>query len=462
MSRSRPLRTVIPVLVAATVILASAAATALIISSPGNTPVHDMGWPGGILALANLEERLEYWEGPPFGGGEYHFGYRADSTEDLNRALEMFAAVQAPVRELVVHETQRPQGMAVDEPLDWTLTVWVYENWHRLHHAPRPRFLTEPSQGVVVGTPAPAPRIDLYLGEGNAVEWEKIRIPGGITVVATRFGAQAATAGGPAAVAGIIYDLSTAKPVAGATVSLEPVGEGRSDRVVTTETGAFRFDSLSTAYYRLSIAADGYASRTIHLDCLTPDSCLNSRIGIAAASQLSGRVVDHEGQPVPGVIVSALTLMAIDLSPYLCPDVQPTTTDGDGRFALERLPTGYAELKLKRPGARLFGETTSLLAVPSSRARLQLQALGTIEGVVPEDRRGDGQVHVYPATGEVYGFAYTANCAKDGSFTIENVPPGEYRVGTDMMEISGHGDDDTGVTFILVPPGKTVQPHFAP
>ena len=329
--------------------------------------------------------------------------------------------------------------MAVDEPLDWTLTVWVYENWHRLHHAPRPRFLTEPSPGIVVGAPVPAPRIDLYLGEGNAVEWEKVRIPGGITVNATRFGAQAATAGGPAAVAGIVYDLSTAKPVAGATVSLEPVGEGRSDRVVTTDTGAFRFDNLSTVYCRLAIAAKGYASRTINLDCLTADSCLNSRIGIAAASQLSGRVVDYEGQPVPGVIVSALTLTAIDLSPYLCRDIQPTTTDEDGRFSLERLPTGYAELKLKRPGAQLFGETTSLLAVPSrSAVRLRLEALGAIEGVVPEDSRGDGQVHVYPASGDLYGFAYTVNYAEDGSFTIENVPPGEYRVGTDMTQVSGY------------------------
>jgi hypothetical protein len=232
--------------------------------------------------------------------------------------------------------------------------------------------------------------------------------------------------------------------------------------MTTSETGAFRFDRLSAACYRITIAVEGYASRTMHLGCLTPDTRLDCRIRIAAASQVTGRVVDHDGKPLAGVTVSPLTLRATDLTLYLCHDLQPAVTDDEGRFTLARLPTGYAELKLKRPGAQLFGDTTRLINVPSSGVRIRLEALGRIEGVVPEELRGDGQVHIHPANGDLYGLAYTANCAEDGSFAIENVPPGEYRIGTEVRSVSGYGGDPTGIPLILVLPGETASADLAP
>src|SRR5262245_44747875 len=78
-------------------------AQALILVGHGNQPVHDPGWPEGALAVANLQSRVGYWEGPPFGGGQWQFLYRGDA-EVLAQALEKFAAIRAPELELVLHD----------------------------------------------------------------------------------------------------------------------------------------------------------------------------------------------------------------------------------------------------------------------------------------------------------------------------------------------------------------------
>ena len=51
-------------------LLQPGATFALIMTGKGE-PVTDAGWPAGALAVANLKSRLGWWEGPPFGGGEW-------------------------------------------------------------------------------------------------------------------------------------------------------------------------------------------------------------------------------------------------------------------------------------------------------------------------------------------------------------------------------------------------------
>src|SRR6478609_8914904 len=76
---------------------------ALIMVGDGNAPVRDAGWPEGSLAVANLKPRVSWWEGPPFGGGEYHFDYRGGNDE-FTEALTNFARILAPRLELFIHD----------------------------------------------------------------------------------------------------------------------------------------------------------------------------------------------------------------------------------------------------------------------------------------------------------------------------------------------------------------------
>ena len=47
-------------------------AFALITGGEGNKPITDPGWPAGAAAIFNHPGRIAWWEGPPFGGGQWH------------------------------------------------------------------------------------------------------------------------------------------------------------------------------------------------------------------------------------------------------------------------------------------------------------------------------------------------------------------------------------------------------
>src|SRR3954451_23417554 len=85
-------------------ILIATPATAMIMVGKGNAPVTDAGWPAGALAVANLKTRVGWWEGPPFGGGQWCLLYRGD-TAALEETIKAFAAIRSPSPlQLVLHE----------------------------------------------------------------------------------------------------------------------------------------------------------------------------------------------------------------------------------------------------------------------------------------------------------------------------------------------------------------------
>lgn len=153
-------------------------ATALIMSSEGSQPVQDFGWPKGTLEEANLKTRIGYWEGPPFGGGEYHFLYRGDN-EAFHSALTNFAAIQAPALELVIHDGPgHDQFVGKGAPVDWSFTVWVPKNWNALHNNTRASIVEgDPDHGK----PLPPPRLDVYVGK-DGLDWSKVTVPANIRV----------------------------------------------------------------------------------------------------------------------------------------------------------------------------------------------------------------------------------------------------------------------------------------
>src|SRR6185503_13736688 len=84
-------------------LLVATSAQALIMVGKGNDPVNDHNWPAGSLDLANLKTRVGWWEGPPFGGGQWTFLYRGDAAA-LQAAIDLFGKINTPELTLVVHE----------------------------------------------------------------------------------------------------------------------------------------------------------------------------------------------------------------------------------------------------------------------------------------------------------------------------------------------------------------------
>jgi hypothetical protein len=54
-------------------------AFAWITGGEGNAPIADPGWPNGAAAIFNTKARIAWWEGPPFGGGQWHAECRGDA-----------------------------------------------------------------------------------------------------------------------------------------------------------------------------------------------------------------------------------------------------------------------------------------------------------------------------------------------------------------------------------------------
>ena len=154
--------------------------SALILSSTGNQPVTDPGWPGGVLALANLPSRVGWWEGPPFGGGEWQFLYRGDA-KALSEALTNFAAIRAPSLELVIHDGPQTNIFIKDSGdgrVDWAFTVWVPAKWIELYNNPTNNWN---SADPNFHKPVAPPKLDVYIG-GGEVDWSQVKVPPGIHV----------------------------------------------------------------------------------------------------------------------------------------------------------------------------------------------------------------------------------------------------------------------------------------
>jgi hypothetical protein len=148
---------------------------ALILTGTGNKPVHDRGWPSGAVDVADLASRIDWWEGPPFGGGEWHFEYRG-KTDALQQALDAFAHVKAPVLDLFVHDGTKnsfvldPNHRATTNNIDWSFTIWVPERWQALYGHDQPiMFCDDPNAGESMS----APRVDLYTGGDSEIAFEE-------------------------------------------------------------------------------------------------------------------------------------------------------------------------------------------------------------------------------------------------------------------------------------------------
>lgn len=84
-------------------VVAPREAFALIRGDAGNKPVPDPGWPHGAAAFFNHTGRIAWWEGPPFGGGQWHAECRGDA-KTLNVVLADFANVDVKTKRVVVHD----------------------------------------------------------------------------------------------------------------------------------------------------------------------------------------------------------------------------------------------------------------------------------------------------------------------------------------------------------------------
>lgn len=409
-------------------------AHALIVGGEGNEPVKDPGWPAGADAVFNTKARVAWWEGPPFGGGEWHAECRGDAAA-FNDILAAFAKIEAPKRRLIVHDgvgrsfwldpnQEKKDGAEVD----WVFVVWQPDRWTRLRRLPadlRPR----------TGDDAPVPQLEVYAG--GRVRWADVKVPDGIEIIDRRLEAHGFQLTDGTVLEGKATDLATGASLA-ARVRLErvepqpkggyrhePVAEARADA-----DGRWVIKSAPAGWHRVVVDAEGYVPRVAGYGTFDGQPHWTSYdTGLSKPAPVAGRITDADRQPLAGVQVRLQNVVAEPGGLYETPGAYVFETDGDGRFRAEQVPRGRVSVWVHKPGYCRPGLGPDFTTPKDDVSLEMIKAANVVVSVsfVDATRPPGYLVRMEPKEGAAVGrWSGSGNIDAAGSIRFENVPPGTY------------------------------------
>ena len=428
------LKTILAFLVVLSTCVSTITGVTLITGGLGNKPLRDPGWPAGVATLFNHTGRIAWWEGPPFGGGEWHSECRGDA-RSLNTLLAEFARLDIAVKRVVVHDgTGRSFWIAPNnEPekvkeakIDWRLTVWQSDNWERLKQLPADLNPTKTSDT------SPPAQIDVYTA---SIRWEDVTVPTGMEVLDNRLVAHGFTTNEGVVLEGKVNDVNTGQPIP-AKIRLELVVPDQGYKYVPISTtisndkGKWVLKNAPPGWFRVVAEAEGFVPRVIGYLKTTEEPCWQSFDSeLAPAVAISGRVTDSTGRPLSDVEVQLGNVKAVLEGRYESPDGYTFQTDADGRFIAKSVPQGEVQIWVNKPG---FVRPGLGPTVKTPATNVELQMMPSARVVVTVDFTGkqvpEGYlVELSPVGGNVIGsHGGTGNIDVKNQMVFENLPPGNY------------------------------------
>jgi len=441
----------------------------LIISEHGNRPIEDRGWPVGCVEMVNLSSRLGWWEGPPFGGGQYQFLYRCQYTSEFNEALKTFAAIRTDRLELVVHngpeysfwlKQNDEELLKAENRVDWTLTVWVREKWDSLYNNPKSLFLSDqPNFRKAVA----APRIDIYIGSGSIV-WEDVKVPKNVVVIDKRPSSVAPEFAGYGLIQGKVFDMATRRPISGAEIILTKCQDTNSGKETihgkTNEKGLCQIAKIPLGYYKVTIKAKGFVAQKLSQYNNKRPEYHKFEVGLARPSFLKGIITDLAGNPIEGVKVSARNIIGTDGFGYPCLDDKSATSDKQGRFEIRNLPMGSANTHCDAESLHMTNSIFEVYTMGSDSIKLTMTGTATIHGKVVDrnGKRPSGQIvlEIKPVGENQLGkWGYSGYLSEDGILNISSIPPGRYTIST--RPNPSNADYEPNTKEITVEAGKVYK-----
>jgi hypothetical protein len=430
------LRITICLLVAALAVAAPREALALIQGGEGNTPLPDPGWPKGAAAIFNHAGRIAWWEGPPFGGGQWHAECRGDA-KVINAVLADFAKLDIKAKRVVVHDgtgysfwlapNDEPEKRATAK-MDWAFTVWQPASWERLRKLPADLNPTDP------GDAGPPAQIDVYTA---GVRWADVTVPAGIEVIDQRLEAHGFSAADGIVLEGKVVDLATKQPIA-ATMRLqrvEPQKKGGYLYPVVAEAkadaqGHWVLRKAPEGWVRVVVEADGFVPRVAGYARFDGQPRWQSyESGLARSAPVSGRVTDDAGKPLAEVSVRLGDVQPESGGQYDSPLEYTFKTDADGRFRADPVPAGKATVWVHKAG---YCRPGLGLPITTPKADVELRMIQSSSVRVAVDfadkPRPEGyMVSIAPEGGEAIGtYGGSGNIDDKNQMTFKDVPPGRY------------------------------------
>jgi|GEM_PF-2487721 len=394
-------------------------------------PMEVRGLPSGSLPLANLNTRIAWWEGPPFGGGQYHFEY-SGRTVDLQEAIDLFTKVDSKRKQIVVRAGEQTsfwldhRDKEKKHIIDWQFVVWVSKNWRNLSDAKR-GFLPPGEEGD-------SPMTVLNIFVTDRIVWKSLRIPKSLKVVDERLEANGLAADQGAALRGIVVD-SEGNPIEGAAVTVSKKAKMRKGN--SDEEGRFLITQIPEGNHRIVVAADGFASKDVYYHSFTTSTYRQIEVRLARTANITVRVVDQQNNPLPGVEIRVVNCKDRQGNHYRVAGTQQYKCDDNGAFVLSDVPEGRL-MFMSRTREYYCNSVLNEHDTNDSPIILKLQPTGTVK-VSVFSAGGEPVVSKYMVEIEEEGIDSTkgggigswggsANIGEDGTVTFEKIPPGRYFV----------------------------------
>jgi hypothetical protein len=293
---------------------------------------------------------------------------------------------------------------------------------------------------------------------------------------------------------GRITSLDTGKPLRRAQVRLASEYEflGTPRTASTSTDGRYEFRDVAPGRYTLRVERSGYLPLTYGqrrpgeqgrpLEIAEKEVADKVDVALPRMSVISGRVLDDFGEPIAGVTVWVLQTRYIQGRRQLVATGANARTDITGRYRLLSLPPGdYAVMGTTRETwphdsdpTQVFGYAPTYFPGTSTAGQAQRVKLGVaqeasginfslVAGRTSNVRGNATSASGLPLGGETVTMTYeiggatmwmgsavavaSAKVAGDGSWTLSNIPPGEYRVSIRAPERGNDPAQEGQVTF---------------
>jgi carboxypeptidase family protein len=241
--------------------------------------------------------------------------------------------------------------------------------------------------------------------------------------------------------------------------------------------GSFEFTSLDPMDYRFCASAEGYVQKESAIVSLDQEENIDSVIiELETGLEITGRVVDPNGQPLPNALISLLSLTINNnsgnwSSSHFDMNSFPETakSDPEGNFVITDFPPDGDTLIVQYQGLAPLRFQIVPAMLDQQPFTIQLTEGGTIEGLVLDQTKSPvsgAEIRVQNFPENMY--RQVAKTDSKGEYRIEHLAPMSYMVSkvvsvyaknTNQSFVSnGPGRDDS--QFVAVEEGQIVRADF--
>jgi Carboxypeptidase regulatory-like domain len=238
-------------------------------------------------------------------------------------------------------------------------------------------------------------------------------------------------------ISGQVLDIGGA-PVPGAVVRLRPSRTASVPRFGRMEAssgtdGSFTVADVAPGTYDLSAAKEGYAPAELDEPLeIGANPIAGLIVRLDAGTTLTGRVLGLEYDDLARVEIRAMVNGASLAKP-----------DFEGRYRIPNVPAGEVTVMAEVPGSgrQVRAKTTIPEGAPEAVLDLEFGSGFTLTGTVLHDGRPVGGA-ILTLAGINVSHAANATVSQDGSFRVEGLPEGNFRLSVlDRESGLAHGEE---------------------